>query len=301
MDQLSKDKKNSLAGQLSLFDIADEDSKESFEIRMPDVEDYPKEMALSFEKEVLGIYVSGHPLETYSDLWQKVITNMTNDFALDEETGVSRVQDGAVAIVGGLIINKQIKYTKQDKIMAFLTIEDLVGTVEVIVFTQSYEKYGPLLTEDAKVFVRGRISVEEDKDSKLICDQIVTFDEAAERGGTSIFSYRFNGTNYNSGLGRNQYRDSRQNHSVPAAGKQTANRLPNGLWIQFETPEEYQEQEQLLLQMLEDSDGNDDVVIFIRSRKNFKVLPPNRRVRITPDLVQKLSGVFGESNVKIRS
>ena len=88
---------------------------------------------------------------------------------------------------------------------------------------------------------------------------------------------------------------------MPAAGKQTANRLPNGLWIQFETPEEYQEQEQLLLQMLEDSDGNDDVVIFIRSRKNFKVLPPNRRVRITPDLVQKLSGVFGESNVKIRS
>ena len=301
MDQLTKEKKNSLAGQLSLFDIADEESKGSFEIRMPDVEDYPKEMALAFEKEVLGIYVSGHPLETYSDLWQKVITNMTNDFALDEETGVTRVQDGAVAIVGGLIVNKQIKYTKQDKIMAFLTIEDLVGTVEVIVFTQSYEKYGPLLAEDAKVFVRGRISVEEEKDSKLICDQIVTFDEAAEKGGTSVFSYRFNGSNYNSGPGRSTYRENRKNNSMPAAGKQTPNRLPNGLWIQFETPEEYQEQEQLLLGMLEDSDGNDDVVIFIRSRKNFKVLPPNRRVRITPALVQKLSVVFGEANVKIRS
>ena len=181
MDRTQKDRKNNMAGQLSLFDIVEEEEKEGLALKLPDVGEYPKEMKLGFEKEVLGIYVSGHPLEEYEAAWRKKISNTTADFAYDEEVQGVRVKDGAKAIIGGLIAGKTIKYTKDNKIMAFLTIEDLVGTVEVIVFPKTYEQSASFLTEDAKVFVQGRISVEEDKDGKLICEKIVPFTELKKK------------------------------------------------------------------------------------------------------------------------
>ena len=181
MDRTQKDRKNNMAGQLSLFDIVEEEEKEGLALKLPDVGEYPKEMKLAFEKEVLGIYVSGHPLEEYEAAWRKKISNTTADFAYDEETQGVRVKDGAKAIIGGLIAGKTIKYTKDNKIMAFLTIEDLVGTVEVIVFPKTYEQSASFLTEDAKVFVQGRVSVEEDKDGKLICEKIVPFTELKKK------------------------------------------------------------------------------------------------------------------------
>lgn len=181
MDRTQKDRKNNMAGQLSLFDIVEEEEKEGLALKLPDVGEYPKEMKLGFEKEVLGIYVSGHPLEEYEAAWRKKISNTTADFAYDEEVQGVRVKDGAKAVIGGLIAGKTIKYTKDNKIMAFLTIEDLVGTVEVIVFPKTYEQSASFLTEDAKVFVQGRISVEEDKDGKLICEKIVPFTELKKK------------------------------------------------------------------------------------------------------------------------
>ena len=181
MDRTQKDRKNNMAGQLSLFDIVEEEEKEGLALKLPDVGEYPKEMKLAFEKEVLGIYVSGHPLEEYEAAWRKKISNTTADFAYDEEVQGARVKDGAKAVIGGLIAGKTIKYTKDNKIMAFLTIEDLVGTVEVIVFPKTYEQSASFLTEDAKVFVQGRISVEEDKDGKLICEKIVPFTELKKK------------------------------------------------------------------------------------------------------------------------
>ena len=168
MESIHQDKKNNMAGQISLFDIVSEDQKEHFEIKLPDVGEYSKEMKLAFEKEVLGIYISGHPLEEYQEMWRKNITNTTADFVLDEETGEPVVKDGRTAMIGGLIVEKKIKYTKNDKVMAFLQMEDLVGSVEVIVFPSQYERYGSQLTEDNKVFIRGRVSVEEEKDHVII-------------------------------------------------------------------------------------------------------------------------------------
>ncbi len=181
MDHIQKDKKNNMAGQMSLFDIVQEEEKDSFDVKMPDVGEYSKEMRLAFEKEVLGIYVSGHPLQEYEAGWRKRITRTTADFALDEETGEVAVPDGSTVIIGGLISDKTIKYTKNDKVMAFLTIEDLVGTVEVVVFPRDYEKNSHLLVEDAKVFVQGRASVEEDKDGKVICEKIIPFDKPVKK------------------------------------------------------------------------------------------------------------------------
>ena len=181
LDHVQRDKKNSMAGQMSLFDIVTDEEKENFDVQLPNVGEYSKEMLLAFEKEVLGIYVSGHPLQEYEGIWRKRINATTADFALDEETGATRVRDGAVVTIGGIITEKTIKYTKNDKVMAFLTIEDLVGTVEVVVFPRDYEKHASLLTEDAKVFIRGRASVEEDKDGKVICEKILPFDQLTKK------------------------------------------------------------------------------------------------------------------------
>ncbi|MBR1642223.1 MAG: DNA polymerase III subunit alpha [Butyrivibrio sp.] len=177
MDQLKGAGKNSMAGQMSLFDIAGDADKKQYEIPLPNVGEFDKELMLEFEKEVLGFYVSGHPLEEYISLWKKKITNTTTDFYLDEETGAPAVRDGANAVIGGIISDKKIKYTKNDQVMAFITLEDLVGSVEVIVFPKTYEANAPRLNGDAKVFIEGRISVEEDRDAKLIASKIITFEE----------------------------------------------------------------------------------------------------------------------------
>ncbi|SHK20859.1 DNA polymerase III subunit alpha [Hespellia stercorisuis] len=175
VDHVNQEKKYAMTGQMTLFDMVDDDQKKDFEIQMPDVGEYSKETMLSFEKEVLGIYVSGHPLEAYEEQWKRTISAKTLDFQLDDETGVTKVRDGAKEIVGGMIVDKTIKYTKTNQTMAFITIEDLVGTVEVVVFPRDYEKNKSFIEADSKVFVQGRVSEEDDKPSKLICEKIVPF------------------------------------------------------------------------------------------------------------------------------
>ena len=175
-DSISQDKKNSLAGQMSLFDLVSEEDKKEFEIRMPDVEEFGKEELLGYEKEVLGIYLSGHPLENYREMMEKTISAKTSDFQQDEETNLPKVMDGQKVIIGGMITDKTIKYTKNNKVMAFLTVEDLVGTVEVVVFPRDYEKSQQFLNEEGRVFIQGRVSAEDDRASKLILEKIRPFD-----------------------------------------------------------------------------------------------------------------------------
>jgi len=298
MDHVVKDKKSNLAGQISLFDIAGEDEKDEFDIKMPDVGEYSKEMLLAFEKEVLGIYLSGHPLETYQELWKKHITNTTNDFALDEESGAVKVSDQAVVVLGGLIIDKTVKYTKKDKVMAFLNLEDLVGNVEVVVFPRDYEKYNARLQEDAKVFIRGRASVEEDKDGKLILEQLVTFEEASAAGGAPLFRGNYNGSKNSN---NSSYNAPGYKNSQPRSGDgDVQGKMPEGVWIQFADADSYFAREQELFAAIADSDGNDNVVIYLRNIRAMKVLPPNRRVHADESLCQRLGAVFGAENVKIR-
>ena len=177
VDGINQDKKNTMAGQLSFFDIVSEEEKKEFEIRMPDLEEFDKETILAFEKEVLGIYLSGHPLEGYRDIMEKMATARTADFQQDEETGFPKVIDGQKAILGGMITDKTIKYTKNNKVMAFFTLEDLVGTVEVVVFPRDYEKCQALLNDEEKVFIQGRVSAEDDRPSKLILEKIRSFED----------------------------------------------------------------------------------------------------------------------------
>ena len=252
MDQLHNSGRNSMAGQMSLFDLAGEAEKKQYEVPLPDVGEFPRELLLEFEKEVLGIYVSGHPLEEYVGMWKKNITNTTADFYLDDETGVPNVKDNANAKIGGIISDKKIKYTKTDQVMAFLTLEDMVGTVEVIVFPKTYEANAPRLNTDAKVFIEGRVSVEEDRDAKLIASKITLFDEIART-----------------------------------------------VWIRFANIDEYSAKEQELFSLLSDSDGKDEVTVYLTDTKQVKKLGKGYTIRADKDMIEMLANAFGRENVQV--
>ena len=176
MDGVNQEKKGTLSGQMSLFDFASPEEQKELEVKMPDVGEYEKEEILGFEKEVLGVYISGHPLEEYVTTLEKNITRTTADFEVIDGETEPKVKDQERAVIGGMITGRTVKATRTNNMMAFLTVEDLYGTVEVIVFPRDYEKYRTLLEEDAKVFIQGRVTVEEDKPAKLICSGVVPFD-----------------------------------------------------------------------------------------------------------------------------
>ncbi len=176
LEQRNKERRNELEGQMSLFDFAAEEEKNQFRISLPDVKEYPREELLAFEKETLGIYISGHPMDSYLEVWKSKITAMTTDFMVDEDTGRAAVQDGSRATIGGMITGKVVKTTKTGQMMAFVTVEDMVGSVEVLVFPRDYESNRNMLNQDDKVFIQGRVSIGDDPVGKLICEQVIPFD-----------------------------------------------------------------------------------------------------------------------------
>ena len=175
LEHKAKERKNTMEGQMTLFDIAGEEEKSHFQITFPDVGEFIKEDLLAFEKETLGIYLSGHPMEAYETTWRNNITATTIDFIVDEETGNAGVSDGSYVTIGGMITGKTVKTTRNNKMMAFLNLEDLAGSVEVIVFPKDYESKRELFVEDSKVFIQGRVSVGEDPVGKLICERVTPF------------------------------------------------------------------------------------------------------------------------------
>ena len=175
LDNAVKQKKDSMSGQMSLFDFVGEEEKKDYEIKVPDVTEYTKEELLGYEKEILGVYVSGHPLDEYTGMVKKYITNVTTDFEIDDETGETKVRDGNTATIGGMIMNKSVKTTKNGQLMAYLTIEDLVGTVEVIVFPRNFLINRPVIDTADKVFVTGRVQANADENARLICDKVIDF------------------------------------------------------------------------------------------------------------------------------
>ena len=176
IDQVNQEKKSAMTGQMSLMDLLGEEEKKAFDIRYPDVAEYEKEEKLSFEKEVLGIYVSGHPLEDYQNLMDTNINATTHDFIADAETGETVAKDQIYYTIGGMIAAKTVKMTKSNQNMAFITLEDLLGSLEVVVFPKKYEQYRSILEPDSKILVYGRASISEDE-GKLLLERAVSFDE----------------------------------------------------------------------------------------------------------------------------
>lgn len=252
LENKARERKNAFEGQLSLFDIAGEEEKKEFEVVFPDVGEYAKEELLAFEKDILGVYISGHPLDDYEALWRKNITATAADFIVDEETEEAVVKDGIKAVIGGLVTGKTVKTTRTGQLMAFITLEDLMGSVEVIVFPRDYENNRDLLTEDEKLFIRGRVSLGDEPVGKLVCEQVIPFDAV-----------------------------SRQ------------------LWLQFEDMAGYQATEAELMELLKSSEGNDQVVIYLKKERAKKMLPPNWNVMADAGLLNRLYCKVGEKNVKV--
>jgi DNA polymerase-3 subunit alpha len=252
LDSVNNKKKNEIEGQMSLFDFASEEQKEDLKITMPKVDEFDKEMLLAFEKELMGVYVSGHPLDDYISLLQKNVTAQANKFLIDEETGEVSVKDDSEVIVGGMITGITNKYTKQGKAMAFITIEDLTGTIEVIVFPNSYDAARSFIYEGNKVFVKGRVQAEEEKDAKLICQDIKSFDDCGRE-----------------------------------------------VWVQFEDKADYESKEGQLSEAVRGMDGNDGLVIYLKSEKAVKRMGPNWAFGATNENLEILYNSFGKDNVKV--
>ncbi len=182
MDRKNRNQKNSITGQMSLFDLfAGNADAPMAEEEFPDVGEYERDVYLAFEKESMGLYISGHPMESWQETWQKQITNTSADFMADEETGTARVRDGAAALVGGIITGKTIKITKTNRRMAFITLEDLAGTMEIVVFPQDLEKNEAALVEEGRVFIKGRVNASDNAAAKLICEQVTALEELPRR------------------------------------------------------------------------------------------------------------------------
>ncbi len=179
LDEVNKERKETISGQMSLFDFFSEEEKKEYELKYPDVGEYKSDQKLAFEKEVLGIYVSGHPLEQYIDSIQKQVNAESTDFEPDEETGHSIAKDGVNYIVGGLISDITVKLTKTSQNMAFVTLEDLYGSVEIIVFPKDYQRYKDILIKDTPIYVKGRASVSEES-GKLIAQSIIPMDSLSK-------------------------------------------------------------------------------------------------------------------------
>ncbi len=264
MDRVHKDKKNSMAGQVTLFDLASDDEKESFEITLPNVGEFNKELLLTFEKEVLGVYISGHPLESYQSLLKKYATNITTDFYREEsgegekDGGLTdeesiKVRENERVTIGGMITEKRVKYTKNNQMMAYVTLEDLVGSVEVIMFPKAFEKYSTKVAEDAKVFLSGRVQIEDEKDAKLICETVESFSDK-----------------------------------------------PRKLWIKLRNKEEHDALEVEIRQLLADSDGKDEVVIYLAEEKQMKSLGRSMTVNAEGILLDLLKEKLGDDSIVVQ-
>jgi DNA polymerase-3 subunit alpha len=264
MDAINKKRKDSMEGQMSLFDFADDAQKEELKVSLPNAEEFPKEVLLSFEKELMGVYVSGHPLDDYISILEKNVTNHAIEFLVDtdaDEAGVeagpreekyASIQDGAEAVVGGIVSGVTVKYTRTGKAMSFINLEDLTGTLEVIIFPNVYERARMLVAEGNKIFVKGHVQNDDERGAKLICDDVKSFDDASRE-----------------------------------------------VWIQFGNKMVYAAEEHNLLNAIHDMDGNDSLVIYLTEEKAIKHMGANFSLDASEENIGKLRKAFGENNVKL--
>ncbi|MGE5613670.1 MAG: DNA polymerase III subunit alpha [Bacillota bacterium] len=181
LDGAQQSKKSRMEGQLSLFETHGETKKMEIEESYPELKEFPPKMMLAMEKEMLGLYVTGHPLQEYEDEIREQVSINSSELAEEGEESAAgqaegeiapagrMLQDGMLVTVGGIITGKKTKTTRSNNLMAFITLEDMYGSMEIIVFPADLSKYGALLTEENAVFIDGRISMKEEEQPKIIC------------------------------------------------------------------------------------------------------------------------------------
>lgn len=282
IDEVYKERKNSSAGQMSFAEFFGGEFAEAAKTKFPDVDEYDEQEKLALEKSVLGIYISGHPLLGYEKLMNEKTAFSSVDFMIDEEEGRARVQDQSICILGGMVAGVTVKMTKNNQNMAFVTLEDMVGQTEIIVFPKKYEDYREKLTADNKIFVKGRATVSEE-DAKLIAEEILTFDEVA--AGNDFSRYNTGG----------RIKPRREN-----AGKPEFTEGDLQVWVCFDDRKEYDELEKDFLSILEEYKGNCPVYIFIKQEKQYKNMGRGFMVDGASGVVDRLKLEYGVSRVTVR-
>ena len=181
MDEQARQKRNHNKNQLSLFDITTPDRAMTSHIPYPDLPEFPASTLLAMEKEVTGIYITGHPLDAYAHELDKLqwSTLVLDELAEREDRGLS--EDGRLVSLGGLVAGIKQKATRKGDLMAFVTLEDLTGQVECLFFPRVWERYSHLLREDVACLFSGKLSVQEDRPTSLIVDSVRLLTEAAEK------------------------------------------------------------------------------------------------------------------------
>lgn len=280
------------SGQMDLFglDMGDGVQEEDTD-PLSGVPEYEEGQRLALEKEVLGIYLSGHPLQEYEEQWRSTITRTTADFRWDEEEERCGVIDGETVTIGGVIMRLQTKITKNSKIMAFVTLEDLYGSVEVLLFPNTYEQARQSLAVDGRIFVRGRVSVGDEEDAKLIAGAAVPFgEEAALQGPEQVYRRMYNG---------------RRGSIAPAAAAAVQNvEKEEGtgdntrvLWLRFGGQSDWQNKQQDILDLLSEYPGPYDLYLYLAQEKQRLKAPERYRISKSGELVRRLEQILGTESV----
>ncbi|WP_297130599.1 DNA polymerase III subunit alpha [Terrisporobacter sp.] len=275
LDSVSMDRKKNVKGQISLFDglqMGQEVIEVEQEVNsIPKINEFEEREKLALEKEVLGMYVSGHPLAEY----EKEIKNNTSIDngkinALKEDLDSYLSLDEQEVILGGMIVNKRIQTTKRNDIMAFLELEDLYGTIEVIVFPQTLKQYNSILNEDNIIYIKGKLSIKEEEDAKLIAREIKDINDNT--------SFKINNE-------KNRYEKNK-------------NTIPNGLYLKIDSINN-QELVNSIEKILIDYKGYQDVYICTENPKR-KFKWTNMGVNFEEQLITRLEVLLNKENVKVK-
>ncbi|MCQ2545080.1 MAG: DNA polymerase III subunit alpha [Clostridia bacterium] len=181
LDSAQSRARNNLAGQITLFDTNAEVLEESSTNKLPDIRNFDNDILLAQEKEMLGVYLTAHPLDDYSEIIRRNVSVTSKDLAevlaAEEEGYTGHITDGMEAAMAGIITSRKNLITRNGKMMSFVDIEDMFGTVEVVVFPNVYERCHQLIEEDTIIAVKGKLNFKEGEMPKLLADNIVSIEE----------------------------------------------------------------------------------------------------------------------------
>ncbi len=278
--------KNQLSGQMDLFGMGDEEGEKDVADRLQGLAEYPQEQKLALEKEVLGIYLTGHPLQEYEEEWRRVISRNAGDFRWDEEEERCGVIDGETATIGGVIMNLQTKITKSNKMMAFVTLEDLYGSVEVLLFPNVYEEARAYLATDARVFVRGRVSIGDDENAKMVAQAVAPFGQAAALGSEQqVYRRRYEG------------RGTQVAPAAMAAAEAAQKENTKVLWLRLAGQADWESKQQELLNLFRQYPGPYDLYLYLTAEKQRLKAPAAYRISKSSELYNKLETLLGAGSV----
>jgi DNA polymerase III subunit alpha len=268
IDGIQQSKKRNFEGQMSIFDlISDEVDIKLTREEYPEIKEFPPKMLLSMEKEMLGLYISGHPLSEFEEEIADEVTLFSSDLNIgasqNEEDiaseGLINISDGKQVVVGGIITEKKTKTTKSNNMMAFITLEDLYGSMEIIIFPATLEKYEKLISVENIVLVKGRMSIREEEQPKIICEEIRTI-----------------------------------KNEVNPIKKQKISKL----YLKVEKKYDNMELMKPLMSLLKFFKG-DTPVCVCDEEKNVKLVEREYWVRLNDSLLIELRSRLGEENVKV--